>query len=144
MTIMHHFKPCLPTSASLSPLLLVLILSAIITSCDQKKEAGVSSNKPQAQSTVAFNPYKDANLSVEVFKIDSIEHNGNRGWGYDIMVDGKIYIHQPNIPAIMGNNGFSSEDKAQEAGEFIIQKLRNNIIPPSVTPEELDSLGVLD
>ena len=30
------------------------------------------------------------------------------------------------------------------AGEFVIQKIKNNILPPSVTPEELDSLGVLD
>jgi hypothetical protein len=115
-----------------------------MTSCNQKKETVENTSKPKVTISNGFNPYENANLSVEVFKIDSIDHNGNRGWGYDIMIDGKIYIHQPNIPAIMGNNGFSSEENAQEAGEFIIQKLKNNIVPPSVTPEELDSLGVLD
>ena len=113
-------------------------------SCDQKNADAEKTPKPQVAASNGFNPYENANLSVEVFKIDSIDHNGTRGWGYDIMVDGKIYIHQPNIPAIMGNNGFSSEENAQEAGEYIIQKLKNNIVPPSVTPEELDSLGVLD
>jgi hypothetical protein len=44
----------------------------------------------------------------------------------------------------MGNNGFSSEEKAMITGEFIISKIKNNIYPPAVTPEELDSLGVLD
>jgi len=127
------------------PVILFLVFLVMATAaCNQEKtDENKSVNQPPA-STVAFNLYKDANLTVEVFKIDSIEHNGNRGWGYDIMVDGKIYIHQPNIPAIMGNNGFSSEEDAQEVGDFIIQKLKNNIIPPSVTPEELDSLGVLD
>ena len=60
------------------------------------------------------------------------------------MIDGKIYIHQPNIPAIMGNNGFSSEEQARAAGEFIVSKIMKNILPPSVTAEELDSLGLLE
>lgn len=98
----------------------------------------------QNQPAPGFNQYKDANLTVEVFKIDSIEHNGTHGWGYDIMINGEIHIHQPHIPAIMGNNGFSSEEKAQIAGEFVIKKIKNNILPPRVTPEELDSLGVLN
>jgi hypothetical protein len=119
-------------------------LAGIISSCQQPEEKD-KTEKPAVENPVqGYNVYKDANLSVEVFKVDSIDHNGNRGWGYDIMVDGKIYIHQPNVPAVMGNNGFSSEEKAQAAGEYVIQKLRNNIIPPAVSPEELDSLGVLD
>jgi hypothetical protein len=121
-----------------------LLILLTLNSCNQKKEVADTTPKPKVAASNSFNPYENANLTVEVFKIDSIDHNGSRGWGYDIMNDGKIYIHQPNIPAIMGNNGFSSEEKAQEAGEFVIQKLKNNIVPPSVTPEELDSLGVLD
>ena len=65
------------------------------------------------------------------------------GWGYDIFVDGKKYIHQEQIPSVPGTKGFKSEEKARKAAEFIIYKIRNNIMPPSVTPEELDSLGVL-
>jgi|SRR5688572_4594942 len=121
-----------------------IIFIGMLSACNQKKEEPENAQKPKVVPANSFNPYENANLTVEVFKIDSIDHNGNRGWGYDILIDGKIYIHQPNIPAIMGNNGFSSEEHAQEAGEFIVQKLKNNIVPPSVTPEELDSLGVLD
>ncbi len=114
-----------------------------ITSCSQNN----TTEKPQPvtpQPVAGYNPYENARLTVEPFKVDSIEHNGSRGWGYDIMINGEIHIHQPNIPAVMGNNGFSSEEKALMAGEFVIQKIKNNILPPSVTPEELDSLGVLD
>jgi hypothetical protein len=141
---MHIRTSSLSVAFSRLLILLTIPLLAATSGCDEKKKSDVNAMQLPAQSTVAFNPYKDAKLTVEVFKIDSIEHNGYHGWGYDILVDGKIYIHQPNIPAIMGNNGFSSEENAQEAGEFIIQKLKNNIIPPSVTPEELDSLGVLN
>jgi Domain of unknown function (DUF4907) len=130
---------------TIHPLLNCLVIPALITisSCGQNNTTEKS--QPVASQPVAgYNPYKDARLTVEVFKVDSIEHNGSRGWGYDIMINGEIHIHQPNIPAVMGNNGFSSEEKALMAGEFVIQKIKNNILPPSVTPEELDSLGVLD
>jgi hypothetical protein len=112
-------------------------------SCDNKSGDTETESKelPKVQG---YNPLENSKITVEVFKVDSIESNGSRGWGYDIMVDGKLYIHQPNIPAVMGNNGFLSEEKARQAGEFIVDKIRKNILPPSVTPEELDSLGLLD
>ncbi len=65
------------------------------------------------------------------------------GWGYDIKMNGKTYIHQPHIPSVGGNQGFSTQEKAQKAAEFIKYKIENNIMPPSVSPQELDSIGVL-
>ncbi len=115
----------------------------VIVSCNQEKPKEIIPAIAE-EKAVAFNPYQDSEITVEVFKIDSVEQSGSRGWGYDIMVNGNVFIHQPNVPALMGNNGFSSEENAREAGEFVIQKIRNNILPPSVSPEELDSLGVLD
>lgn len=123
--------------------LIVLGVTLSFVACNPEAPKNKQASLP-AEKAVAFNPYEDSEITVEVFKIDSVEQTGSRGWGYDILVDGKIYIHQPNVPAVMGNNGFSSEEKAREAGEFVIYKIRNNILPPSVSPEELDSLGVLD
>jgi len=114
----------------------------ILVSCEPKQPKATET-APAQQQPAPYNQYLDSKITVEVYKVDSIETNGSRGWGYDIMIDGKLYIHQPNIPSIMGNNGFSSEEFAREAGEFAVSKMRKNIIPPSVTPEELDSLGVL-
>ena len=119
----------------------ILSFTVVISACNESPE---KKEKKVTEPAPVFNPYEGSDITVEVFKVDSIEQNGSHGWGYDILIDGQIHIHQPNIPAIMGNNGFSSEEKAREAGEFIIQKIRNNVLPPSVTPEELDSLGVLD
>ncbi len=82
------------------------------------------------------NPYKNSQVDVKTFK-DSL------GWGYDIFIDKNQYVHQPHIPAVSGNSGFGKEEFAKKTGEFVAYKIRNNIMPPSVTPEELDSLGVL-
>jgi hypothetical protein len=90
----------------------------------------------KAASAPRENPYKDAVIEVKPFK-DSL------GWGYDIFINKSQYVHQPHIPAVPGNRGFISEALAKKAGEFVAYKIRNNIMPPSVTPQELDSLGVL-
>ena len=67
-----------------------------------------------------------------------------KGYGYDIYIFNSPdpYIHQPHIPAVPGNTGFQTEAKARKAAEFIAYKIKNNIMPPSVTPHDLDSLGV--
>ena len=69
--------------------------------------------------------------------------NGPESFGYQIIQNGKVIINQVNIPAIQGNMGFSSRAKAQKTGDFVIQKIKKGFFPPSITPEEMDSLGVL-
>lgn len=65
------------------------------------------------------------------------------GWGYLIKQKSRIVIHQPTIPALSGTQGFSSEQKARRAGELVVSKIRGGHFPPTLTPHELDSLGVL-
>ncbi len=69
--------------------------------------------------------------------------NGPESFGYQILENGKVIINQVNIPAIQGNHGFSSREKAQKTGEFALHKIKNGFFPPTITPEEMDSLGVL-
>ncbi len=64
------------------------------------------------------------------------------GWGYQIFKEDKLYINQPNIPAVPGNNGFKKEEDAHAVAKYIIEKLNNGIFPPTISVEELDSLGV--
>ncbi|HRU61044.1 MAG TPA: DUF4907 domain-containing protein [Bacteroidia bacterium] len=68
--------------------------------------------------------------------------DGNSGYGFDILNGEKIYVHQPTIPAVQGVRGFSSEANAKACGELMVYKIRNGILPPSVSVAELDSLGV--
>ena len=88
--------------------------------------------------------YTKSNPKVKVFqnKGNGISNDAVT-WGYDIYLNGKPYIHQPNIPSVRGKQGFNSKSKARKAGEFICYKIKNGVVPPSVTFAELDSLGVL-
>lgn len=119
-----------------------LVITAI--ACKTGSNEELPTTIVEEQPTVSYNPYEKSEITVDVFKVDSLESNGSGGWGYDILINGKLYIHQPIIPGVQGNRVFSSEEKAREAGELIVTKIRNNILPPSVTVEELDNKGLLD
>ena len=82
------------------------------------------------------------NFSTQFFLIDSL--NPKQGFGYNILVDGALFIHQTSIPALPGNNAFSTKEKAERVANLVIHKLKNNIMPPSVSKKELDSLNILN
>ena len=63
------------------------------------------------------------------------------GWGYDIMVDDKVYIHQYCIPAVGGNKVFSNKQDAIKTAKVVVQKILNGKVP-SVTKHDLDSLQI--
>ncbi|MCU0446626.1 MAG: DUF4907 domain-containing protein [Microscillaceae bacterium] len=125
----------------------IFILLAIIGfACEQKtrktEEQAQVKIKPikeekitKADTTV--NLYKNAQFSVETFPSEN-------GFGYDIKIDGKLMIHQANIPAVAGNQAFKTKEKALKTAELMIKKLQENQMPPSITREELEKLDVLD
>ena len=132
-------------------LALALALNIAIIGCHRKDENESNVQGDTAKVATAIidsatqptepvkNPYEGSVIEVRTFKNDSIL----KGYGYDIYVDNGLKVHQPHIPAVSGNKGFATEEKAKRAGEFVGNKFRNNIMPPSVSPKELDSLGVL-
>jgi Domain of unknown function (DUF4907) len=61
------------------------------------------------------------------------------GWGYDILVDNKLFIHQDCIPVIPTKKGFARQYEAQKVAQLVIQKLRNGKMP-SVTKSDLDKI----
>ncbi len=83
-------------------------------------------------------------ITIRVFRNDTEkEKTTSTGFGYDIYRNKVLYIHQPNVPAIAGNQGFSTVTNAQKTAKLVVYKIQKNILPPSVSIQELDSLGVL-
>lgn len=91
--------------------------------------------KIQSRQNISENPYLSADIQVKTYKI------GN-GWGYDIYDDGRLLIHQPNIPALSGNHGFTLEADAQKVAKLVIGKIKGNIMPPTLTLEDLKKIGI--
>ncbi|OQX99353.1 MAG: hypothetical protein B6I24_02785 [Bacteroidetes bacterium 4572_128] len=86
--------------------------------------------------------YKKENY--EIPKIDVKYFRTENGWGYDIFIDGKQYIHQPNIPGMQGKNGFKTKESAKKVVDLVCEKINNNIVPPAITNEELRNLGFIE
>jgi hypothetical protein len=123
-----------------------LVLSMTVYSCSEKHNETVQS--AQADSAASEKPVNASQGNAPAAEGKEIEvqtflnTDAPGGYGYDITVSGKLYIHQPHIPAVSGNRSFISENDARKAGELVAGKLRNNIMPPGISLEELDSLGI--
>ena len=66
----------------------------------------------------------------------------SRGWGYDVMINDSVFIHQEIIPGVPGNQGFKTEEQALSVGNLVVKKMNDHKGFPSINPKELDSLGV--
>jgi hypothetical protein len=83
------------------------------------------------------NPYINSSTTSEIFETEN-------GFGYKIFIDGNLYVEQPTIPAVSGNKSFDTEIKAQKTADFAIGKIRSGIIPPTISVDELKSLGIVE
>lgn len=68
----------------------------------------------------------------------------DKTYGYDIFQNGKLLIHQPAIPGREGNKGFRSAADAQKVALLVVAKIKNGIMPPAVTQQEMKELGIAD
>ncbi|WP_117882728.1 DUF4907 domain-containing protein [Aureibaculum luteum] len=72
--------------------------------------------------------------SIETFKVD-------KGWGYKVLKDNKIFIKQNFIPAVKGNRPFVSEMEAYNTANLVIIRLDQNKLP-TITIADLNSIDV--
>jgi len=86
-----------------------------------------------------FHQKKAGQVLVEVKPIST-----SLGWGYEIVADGKIYIHQEFIPAIPGRHGFKTSEDAVKVGKIVVAKISANQLPPTITVDELREMGIVN
>jgi hypothetical protein len=77
---------------------------------------------------------KKVTLSVRAFKSDSSD-----AWGYEILIDKKVYIHQEYIPALEGRQPFKSKRDALKVGRAVMLKIKNEK-SPTLSKEEVLTL----
>jgi hypothetical protein len=128
---------------------LLLVILFLLSSCAsevQLEEAEAdsttfkyhaTSHAPSHPVDSSANPFNGKTITMEAYK------NGDLGWGYVILIDGKKNINQPNIPGVEGAKGFKTKEQALKTADFVKYKMQHNEFPLHVTPQELDSLGVL-
>jgi hypothetical protein len=65
--------------------------------------------------------------------------SGVCGWGYDILVNDKLFIRQESVPTKTGSKGFALKEEAEKTARLIINKIENGQ-PPVVTTFELQKI----
>ncbi len=65
------------------------------------------------------------------------------GWGYEVLVDGKVHIHQDFVPVLPIEKGFNKKEYAEKAATLVIQKLQHNQLP-TLTTGDLGQICSLD
>ena len=93
-------------------------------------------NEIPEESLKTINPFNNASLSFETFKTEG------KGWGFDVYINGSLFIHQDKIPAPGVVKGYESEDDAVKVAGLIISKIKQNTLPPLISVSELDSIGI--
>jgi hypothetical protein len=83
------------------------------------------------------NPYGNAEITIKIIPA------ANNTFGYDILIYDRPLVHQPNIPGLPGVEGFTTKKRAQTVAEFVVKKIKKNEMPPTVTMDDLNTMGVL-
>lgn len=114
--------------------ILFIFVAFLIFSCENQKDTISEETEVTTESTKSVEP------EYSVVTTQDSEY----GWGYQLFKDGKLIIDQKHVPAIQGKKGFSSKEDADLTANYILEKIKKGAFPPTVSVEELDSLGVLN
>jgi hypothetical protein len=76
-----------------------------------------------------------------MLKVESATFEVAGGWGYNVLVDHKVFIHQQFMPAVQGYKVFRSKEDAEKIANFQIHKLMNKKVP-AISVKDLDSLHI--
>jgi len=115
---------------------MVLLILLIITGLPSISLSADKASSPQ-ETKQQENPYAKAEITIQIIP------SANNTFGYDILLYKRSLVHQPNIPGLSGNEGFTTKERAQTAAEFVVKKIKKNEMPPTVTLEDLNSMDVL-
>jgi hypothetical protein len=138
LIVLFAISSCTNPSENTNPTENAEIVTESISTNDTSSTTNNSVEIPEQPTT---NP--NDNLTFRVFRNDTVKTQESiGGFGYDVMMNGRLYLHQPMIPAVQGLKTFNSEKDAKKMAEFVLTKIKNNVMPPTVSISEIDSLGI--
>jgi hypothetical protein len=66
----------------------------------------------------------------------------NGTYGYEVFMDGKLFVRQTSLPGRPGVEGCPTRQQAEDLASLVANKIRSGAMPPTVSAEELTSLGL--
>lgn len=96
----------------------------------------VAQNISQHVKKIAVSQPEKSSLTYQI--INAHENT----FGYNILDHSRLMIHQQSVPGLPGNKGFSKKADAEKVAKLVINKITRNIMPPTITKNEMDSLHI--
>ena len=126
-------------------ILTLLTLASCIEQPKTRQESSALDNRSVAikkpDEKIADKKNKQQELVGENLSL-KITNSEYTGFGFEILQGTRPLIIQPHIPAIQGIKGFKTKEQASIIGNYMIYKINNGIMPPSITVHDLDSLEI--
>ena len=81
---------------------------------------------------IACNKSPDQKFNIKITKTES-------GYFYDIYKKNKMIIHQPSIPAAIGDQQFKDSIQCKKIAQLVVKKLEHKIFPTITIKDLKDS-----
>ena len=98
---------------------------------------------PPPDTLAATAAFPAASAHAWATLIHTIIDAPNGTFGYDVFSDGKLFLHQTNLPGQPGVEGCKTQADAEKLVAFVITKIKKGEMPPTITTEELKALGIV-
>lgn len=133
---------------------LIVLLASALVACESKTPEIVDlrsdDEKQLSEQETISDP--ESNAEPEIVLTRSNPNSpysyrlieGENGWGYQIYEDSTLRINQPHIPSVPGVHGFDTREKAELVAKYVLSETENGNFPPTMTPEILRKLGVIE
>ena len=96
-----------------------------------------------ASDTTSATQFPSASEHSNAVLTSTIIDAPNGTFGYDVFSDGKLFLHQTNLPGQPGNDGCKTKADAEKLAAFVMEKIRKGEMPPTVATEDLKTLGIV-
>ncbi len=98
---------------------------------------------PTAQDTSTTAQFPAASEHANAVLTSAIIDAPNGTFGYNVYSDGQMLLNQTNIPGQPGIEGCKTKADAEKLAAFVIEKIKNGQMPPTVETDELKTLGII-
>lgn len=88
-----------------------------------------------------FSRFRDTEKGSNRIRLAAKIFRSGEGWGYDILTNDTVFIHQETIPAIEGRKPFQTKEDAKEISDLVLSKMHQRKLPV-INTGELDSCGI--
>lgn len=90
---------------------------------------------------IGFSAKTPKSPDAGMLQVESVPLHTASGWGYEILVDHKTFIHQEYIPAVAGKKAFLTKEDAMKTAGLVVKKLVRGKTP-AITKDDLAALKV--